>query len=696
MTFNTLDIERDIEQQGYQPHSYDVVVASFVVHATRNLHKTLTNIRRLLKPGGYLLLLEVTNLNLARINFVFGSLPGWWLGEEPHRRYTACVDASQWGELLLESGFSGVDTITPDQDPLPFPVSAIVSQAVDDQVCFLRDPLYCDEDLQSSRASSNLLLIVGGRSPRVSKMSRVIKGLVAQCFSRGVSNVQSLAQLQPTDFDTYGTTVLCLEDLDKAVFDNLDDQQFRGLKTLFNNAKKVFWITNQANDSNPFHLMSIGFGRSMQMEMPHVRTQYIDLAEVGPEVASTVSEMLLRFEGLTPDEGTSPSEQMLWSVEPELRVDSGKQLIQRMIPDEERNYRYNSIRRDVTLDVSVGSGTPVEISPGANGYDLLPQRAQKISGLGDSILIDTRFSTIPALRLDENSNLHVCMGFTADVGRPMALLSDKHATKLAVPQKLAVDCQEISPRCLANLATAIVGGSIVRTFSEHIVVIEPDAELAFAIRAHAASKPISILFLTTDATNIQPHHQYIHPSIGISELDRVIPRGCRQVLLTGRNEQAEFRIKTWAQSRGVKIVDSLRMSQAYRSTRSSLESLQNLLQSSLEISRKLQKPSFEVVTLPDIARLSPARLPRLATPILDSSPAMAPVKVEPVDRNAMLRVDRTYWLVGLSRSLGLSLCKWMIEHGARHVVISSRSPIVDRAALQALTKNGAVVKVLPW
>lgn len=696
MTFNTMDIEREIEQQGYKPHSYDVVVASFVVHATRNLQKTLTNIRRLLRPGGYLLLLEVTNLNLARINFVFGSLPGWWLGEEPHRRYTACVGVSQWGELLLESGFSGVDTISPDQDPLPFPVSAIVSQAVDDQVSFLRDPLYCDEDLQSSRASTNLLLIVGGRSPRVSKMSRVIKSLVAQCFSRVVSNVQSLEQLQLADFDTSGTTVLCLEDLDQAVFDGLDDKRFRGLKMLFNNAHKIFWVTHQANDTNPFHLMSIGFGRSMQMELPHVRTQYIDLTDVGPEVASTVSEILLRFEGLTSDEATSSSEQMLWSVEPELRVDSGKQLIQRMIPDAERNYRYNSIRRDVTLDVSVDSQNPVEVSSTTNGYNLLPQRAQKTLGLGDSILVETRFSTIPALRLDEDSNLHICMGFTAGVGRPMAFLGDTLATKLTVPQKLAVDCQEVSPQCLANLATAIVAGSIVRTFSEHIVVIEPDAELAFAIRAHAASKPISILFLTTNAANIQPHHQYIHPSIGISELDRVIPRDCRQVLLTGRNEQAEFRIRTWAQSRHVKLVDSLRVSEAYRSTRSSLESLQNLLQSSFEISRKLQKANFEVVTLPDIARLSPAKLPRLATPILDASPASAPVKVEPVDKNTKLRGDRTYWLVGLSRSLGLSLCKWMIEHGARHVVISSRSPIVDRSALQTLTKNGAVVKVLPW
>ncbi|KAK7978478.1 hypothetical protein PG988_005968 [Apiospora saccharicola] len=36
--------------------------------------------------------------------------------------------------------------------------------------------------------------------------------------------------------------------------------------------------------------------------------------------------------------------------------------------------------------------------------------------------------------------------------------------------------------------------------------------------------------------------------------------------------------------------------------------------------------------------------------------------------------DKTYWLVGLSGALGISLCDWMIGHGARHMVITSRNP----------------------
>src|SRR5207245_323186 len=72
--FKTLDIEKDPVSQGYPEQSYDVVIASNVLHATRKLAETMRNVRRLLKPGGYLLLLEITG-GLLRPRFVFSTLP---------------------------------------------------------------------------------------------------------------------------------------------------------------------------------------------------------------------------------------------------------------------------------------------------------------------------------------------------------------------------------------------------------------------------------------------------------------------------------------------------------------------------------------------------------------------------------------------------------------------------------------------
>ena len=78
--FKTLDIERNPSAQGFEEESYDLVIASNVLHATQSMENTLGNVRRLLKPGGRLALIELTRLRPAW-NIVFGLLPGWWNGE---------------------------------------------------------------------------------------------------------------------------------------------------------------------------------------------------------------------------------------------------------------------------------------------------------------------------------------------------------------------------------------------------------------------------------------------------------------------------------------------------------------------------------------------------------------------------------------------------------------------------------------
>ena len=57
--------------------------------------------------------------------------------------------------------------------------------------------------------------------------------------------------------------------------------------------------------------------------------------------------------------------------------------------------------------------------------------------------------------------------------------------------------------------------------------------------------------------------------------------------------------------------------------------------------------------------------------------------------------NKTYWLVGLTRGLGLSLAEWMADHGARHLVLSSRQPNVESAWLDDMASSrGCKVTVL--
>lgn len=49
--------------------------------------------------------------------------------------------------------------------------------------------------------------------------------------------------------------------------------------------------------------------------------------------------------------------------------------------------------------------------------------------------------------------------------------------------------------------------------------------------------------------------------------------------------------------------------------------------------------------------------------------------------------------MGLTGGLGLLLCEWMVQHGAKYVVPSSRTPKVDGRWRRNMEAVGAVIKI---
>ncbi len=118
--FRALDLEKDLVAQGYELASFDVLVAANVLHDTRDLKRTLKQVRSLLRPGSLLVLDEFTTPK----DFLFLSgalLHGYWLFEDPERRQpdSCLASVAQWRSELKAAGFSVADTFTlPTQDAM--------------------------------------------------------------------------------------------------------------------------------------------------------------------------------------------------------------------------------------------------------------------------------------------------------------------------------------------------------------------------------------------------------------------------------------------------------------------------------------------------------------------------------------------------------------------------------------------------
>jgi SAM-dependent methyltransferase len=112
LRFRELDIEKDPLAQGYPAASFDWIVAAHVLHATHRVAETLEHVRRLLAPGGILLLLEETRFQL-KYNFSMGFLPGFDDFEDHDLRpLHPLLSSAQWRQALLAAGFAGFATFT--------------------------------------------------------------------------------------------------------------------------------------------------------------------------------------------------------------------------------------------------------------------------------------------------------------------------------------------------------------------------------------------------------------------------------------------------------------------------------------------------------------------------------------------------------------------------------------------------------
>jgi acyl transferase domain-containing protein/protein-L-isoaspartate O-methyltransferase len=117
----SLDIARDPAAQGFADGGFDLILAANVLHATPDLGATLGHVRRLLAPGGQVVLVEgVTRNRFA--DLTVGLTDGWWGFADDVRRGYALIGRDRWLALLREHGLEAAG-IRPDA---PFDDQAVM------------------------------------------------------------------------------------------------------------------------------------------------------------------------------------------------------------------------------------------------------------------------------------------------------------------------------------------------------------------------------------------------------------------------------------------------------------------------------------------------------------------------------------------------------------------------------------------
>ncbi|KAH7350679.1 hypothetical protein BKA65DRAFT_243259 [Rhexocercosporidium sp. MPI-PUGE-AT-0058] len=698
MIFKPLDIEKDVTSQGFVAHSYDVVLAANVLHATHKLEETLKNARKLLKPGGYLVMLEIVDNRPLRVGLVFGGLPGWWVGREDGRRYAPTIELTQWNKILKKTGFSGIDTFTPLDDPLVYLASVFVSQAVDETILTIRRPLSSRVD----RIPIANLLIIGGDSMESSRLIEEAEQLL-RGRSQHVITATTLDELQGIEVPSM-CTVLSLTEIDGPMFKTMSKDQWQILKNIFTAARNVLWLTRGYRCQDPYAAMTVGFMRCITYELPQLRTQLLDIDQSKVVNGTILAEMLLRLHIAEELETADQKDSLVWTAETEVVVENELLIIPRMKPQIFQNKRYNSARRPITK-LSDLESCPITLEWLDVNY-ILRERPDILRHQDDtSTLIDVHSSLLCALPVPAG-RLFFNIGVDKVTGKTQFSASLSNASTISIPKYWTVPI-EIPHGSEAQFLTEIVDYVFNETLGTIIpaggtLLIHEPNEGIFHI--FSRSKSYRTVFTTCTKDKGQ-RWTYIHPQSSSRMIKSKLPTGISLFLdLSSDTSLKSVALKISAtlpqlcQRVDISTIVSKEALALHTSTVSDT-SVPSILHHASSIALSLVSgtnvpaaSSLPEVSVTDISlsdrldlfSIVNWRVERTITTLL-----------EPVDaRKNIFQRDKTYWLVGLAGDLGQSLCDWMVDHGARYFVLMSRTKRVEENWIRKHKANDVTILFL--
>lgn len=247
MTYKKLDITQDPGAQGLELQSYDLIIASNVLHATPDISVTLRNVQSLLKDGGKLALLELTQ-QPSPYTMPFAMLPGWWLANDGYRSSQGpLLSATGWDSVLRTVGFSGVEGHMSDFPGEPEENFAVMWSTKVPAVA------------HSSPQNSSICICRCAQETEYTAFAETVSATAGSLFELP-TRVQDFVGMETDSKPLY----IVLDSPHRSIFNNTSAEQFQALKDFFCHAHEVLWVSFA--DAEPESALAKGFLRGMRLE----------------------------------------------------------------------------------------------------------------------------------------------------------------------------------------------------------------------------------------------------------------------------------------------------------------------------------------------------------------------------------------------------------------------------------------------
>ncbi|KEY73875.1 hypothetical protein S7711_06085 [Stachybotrys chartarum IBT 7711] len=340
LTYQTLDMSRDPFEQGYTTHSFDLIVAPLMRQSTPQLDETLVILRKLLKPGGRLVLMELTAHEAAH-DFVFGTLGGWWESKKNGRGYRSRMSIHEWNECLRENGFSGTDLVIPAYEGHGGSPSAVIIAQALPLLLETADSQSQNQEAQEKTITATVYLGCSSDESQIifgDALCRSMDSAGLQCSREAWSTKPAATQNQPGN-----SFFIVIDSAEKSLLLDPSHEIFGQLKELLlQGGGNILWVSYQSSSPSRrmtgLRNMASGMARVLRRENEGLNLTTVDIQDPLPSGndKSGLQSIVHMLCGIAmrsfPFPKGAPADGL--KLEREYAISGGKVQIPRVIPDD--------------------------------------------------------------------------------------------------------------------------------------------------------------------------------------------------------------------------------------------------------------------------------------------------------------------------------------------------------------------------
>ncbi|KAI8627782.1 putative polyketide synthase [Xylariaceae sp. FL1651] len=335
LQYKTLNIEKNLADQGFENESFDIILAGHVLHTTKHIDVALSHCFQLLRPGGKLVLGEFTH-SLDRVHFVMGLLPTWWHSED-ERTSGPLLNENEWNRRLILSKFSGIDIITRDYEH---------------DIDHCSSMIITTKPANAKLSCSSIVLI---RAKDISRDVETLSNNILEKLTKLDLNVELATLEQATALDSCGKMVisdkhvLSLLEAEAPFVHGLSETEFVLLKRVLTRSRGGLWISRSNRQLDPLgdpsFCCTVGLLRCTRNEKSDSRMHELALSPRIQLTSQAAAELVERSV-----KSIFEAESLNFEAETEIAEHNGRLHIPRIFDDKNLNNYLELIGRQLPVE----------------------------------------------------------------------------------------------------------------------------------------------------------------------------------------------------------------------------------------------------------------------------------------------------------------------------------------------------------